>query len=116
MFRKQIPGRSNRSYDSKFRNVPIAEFTTIYRTDNDEITLRLGGLLPLEPWGNKYPAVALIWKGQLEQVVSFRAYSAKARIAIYPMNAIESSHLQLRNVCKYRGYSPRTELPESCAI
>ncbi|KVD76190.1 hypothetical protein WI89_07075 [Burkholderia ubonensis] len=50
-----------------------------------------------------------MWQRQWEQVIPFFAYPPAVRRIVYTTNAIESIHMQLRNIVKNRGHFPSDE-------
>ncbi len=60
-------------------------------------------------WGRKFPTVAAMWRRQWKQVTPFFAYPPAVRKIIYTTNAIESMHMQLRNIVKNRGHFPSND-------
>jgi transposase-like protein len=50
-----------------------------------------------------------MWWRQWEQVIPFFAYPPEVRKIMYPTNAIESMHMQLRKIVKNRGHFPSDE-------
>lgn len=62
------------------------------------------------PWGTtKYPPIAALWRRAWDQVIPFYAFSPDIRKIVYPTNAIESLHVQLRKIIKARGHFPSDE-------
>jgi putative transposase len=59
--------------------------------------------------GRKYPAIALTWRRQWEQVIPFFAYPPEVRRIIYTTNAIESLNSKLRTAVRSRGHFPSDE-------
>jgi len=50
------------------------------------------------PWGRKYPTIAQSWRRAWEHVIPFFAFPPDVRRVIYTTNALESLHMQLRNI------------------
>ncbi len=50
-----------------------------------------------------------MWQRQWEQVIPFFTCPPEVRKIIYPTNAIESMHMQLRKIVKNRGHFPSDE-------
>jgi putative transposase len=57
-------------------------------------------------WGDKYPAIVALWRGNWERFTPFLAFDPAIRKIIYTTNAIESLNYQLRKVTKTRGHFP----------
>lgn len=57
-------------------------------------------------WGDRYPAIADLWRRAWERFVPFLAFDPAIRKVIYTTNAIESLNYQLRKVTKTKGHFP----------
>ena len=80
----------------------------IYRAANAEAALeRLEAFERV--WGERYPAIAPMWRRAWENVIPFFAFPPAVRKMIYTTNALESLHRSLRKVIKNRGSFPTDE-------
>ena len=61
------------------------------------------------PWGRKYPAIALSWRRNWQQVIPFFAFAPEVRTILYTTNAIESLNAQVRKAVRVRGHFPSEE-------
>jgi putative transposase len=61
------------------------------------------------PWGQKYAAIAPLWRRQWDQVIPFFAFPPEVRRIIYTTNAIESLNSTLRTAVRSRGHFPTDE-------
>src|SRR3954463_4196551 len=61
------------------------------------------------PWGRKYPAIALSWRRNWQQVIPFFAFAPEVRTILYTTNAIESLNAQVRQAVRVRGHFPSEE-------
>jgi putative transposase len=61
------------------------------------------------PWGQKYAAIAPLWRRQWDQVIPFFAFPPEVRRIIYTTNAIESLNSTLRTAVRTRGHFPTDE-------
>ena len=61
------------------------------------------------PWGQKYAAIAPLWRRQWDQVIPFFAFPPEVRRIIYTTNAIESLNSTLRTAVRRRGHFPTDE-------
>ena len=61
------------------------------------------------PWGQKYAAIAPLWRRQWDQVIPFFAFPPEVRRIIYTTNAIESLNSALRTAVRSRGHFPTDE-------
>jgi len=80
-----------------------------YRADNAEAAQQALVAFEAGPWGQKYPAIAKSWQRNWEQVIPFFAFPAEVRKIIYPTNAIESLHSQVRKSIRNKGHFPSDE-------
>jgi putative transposase len=71
--------------------------------------LRRLGEFETGPWGQKYPAIAPLWRRQWDQVIPFFAFPPEVRRIIYTTNAIESLNSTLRTAVRSRGHFPTDE-------
>jgi putative transposase len=60
-------------------------------------------------WGQKYAAIAPLWRRQWDQVIPFFAFPPEVRRIIYTTNAIESLNSTLRTAVRSRGHFPTDE-------
>lgn len=60
-------------------------------------------------WGERYPAIVGLWRGNWERFTPFLAFPPEIRRIIYTTNAVESLNYQLRKVTKTRGHFPTDE-------
>jgi putative transposase len=93
----------------KERRDLAAALKPIYRAANAEAARELLEEFATGPWGSRYPAIALAWRRQWEQVIPFFAYPMGVRKIIYTTNAIESLHSRLRKAVRVRGHFPNDE-------
>jgi putative transposase len=57
-------------------------------------------------WGQKYPAIGMIWRRAWAEVVPFFAFPKDVRRLIYTTNAIEALNSKLRRAVRARGHFP----------
>ena len=92
----------------KDRKVMLPALKAIYRAANADAALeRLEDFEQV--WGERYPAIAPMWRRAWENVIPFFAFPPAVRKMIYTTNALESLHRSLRKVIKNRGSFPTDE-------
>ena len=60
-------------------------------------------------WGEKYAAIAPLWRKDWARLTPFFDYPAAIRKAVYTTNAIESLNYSLRRIVKDKGAFPNDE-------
>ena len=92
----------------KDRKKVANDLKAIYRAQTQEMAE--GALTEFESkWDSQYPTISQSWRRNWELVIPFFAYPLEIRKIIYTMNAIESLHMTLRKIIKYRGHFPNDE-------
>jgi putative transposase len=91
------------------RKQVVAALKPIYHASTaDAARLALDGF-EAGPWGQKYAAIAPLWRRQWDQVIPFFAFPPEVRRIIYTTNAIESLNSTLRTAVRSRGHFPTDE-------
>lgn len=90
------------------RKAVCAELRAVYAAPTEQ-----AGLAELDAFeakhADQYPAIALSWRNNWEQVRPFFDFPRELRKLIYTTNAIESLNFQLRKVTKAKGHFPNDE-------
>jgi len=67
-----------------------------------------------EIWGEKYPAIRVLWDGAWEEFIPFLDYKPDIRRVIYSTNAIESLNARFRRATRARGHFPNEQAAMKC--
>ena len=87
----------------------VAALKPIYQAPTADAALRALDAFEAGPWGQKYAAIAPLWRRQWDQVIPFFAFPPEVRRIIYTTNAIESLNSTLRTAVRSRGHFPTDE-------
>jgi hypothetical protein len=90
------------------RAIPPA-LKPIYQAPTADAALLALDAFEAGPWGQKYAAIAPLWRRQWDQVIPFFAFPPEVRRIIYTTNAIESLNSTLRTAVRSRGRFPTDE-------
>ncbi len=88
------------------RRQVVAALKPIYQAPMADAALPALDAFEAGPWGEKYAAIAPLWRRQWDQVIPFFAFPPEVRRIIYTTNAIESVNARLRKIIKTRGHFP----------
>jgi putative transposase len=91
------------------RKQVVAALKPIYQAPTADAALLALDAFEAGPWGQKYAAIAPLWRRQWEQVIPFFAFPPEVRRIIYTTNAIESLNSTLRTAVRSRGHFPTDE-------
>ena len=92
----------------KDRKTMMPDLKAVYRATDAEAALEHLDAFEAA-WGERYPAIAPMWRRAWQQVIPFFAFPPAVRKMIYTTNAVESLHRSLRKVIKTRGSFPTEE-------
>jgi len=67
-----------------------------------------------EIWGEKYPAIRVLWDSAWEEFIPFLDYKPDIRRVIYSTNAIESLNARFRRATRARGHFPNEQAAMKC--
>jgi putative transposase len=87
----------------------VAALKPIYQAPTADAALLALDAFEAGPWGQKYAAIAPLWRRQWDQVIPFFAFPPEVRRIIYTTNAIESLNSTLRTAVRSRGHFPTDE-------
>jgi putative transposase len=87
----------------------VAALKPIYQAPTADAALLALDAFEAGPWGQKYAAIAPLWRRQWDQVIPFFAFPPEVRRIIYTNNAIESLNSTLRTAVRSRGHFPTDE-------
>lgn len=90
----------------KDRKTLVPVLRAIYRARDADAGARALDDFEKGPWGQRYPAIAQIWRRQWAQVIPFFAFPENVRRIIYTTNAIEALNSKLRRAIRARGHFP----------
>ena len=93
----------------KDRKAVAAALKDIYRALDADAGERAVADFEAGPWGTKYPAIAMSWRGAWGEVIPFYAFPGEVRRIIYTTNAIEALNAKLRRAVRARGHFPTDE-------
>jgi putative transposase len=93
----------------KDRKVVAAALKEVYRAKDDKTAKENLEAFTGAEWGEKYPAIAGVWRRQWQQVIPFFAFPQAVRRIIYTTNAIESLNAKLRRAVRTRGHFPNDD-------
>jgi putative transposase len=91
------------------RKQVVAALKPIYQAPTADAALLALDAFEAGPWGQKYAAIAPLWRRQWDQVIPFFAFPPEVRRIIYTTNAIESLNSTLRTAVRSRGHFPTDE-------
>jgi putative transposase len=91
------------------RRQVVAALKPIYQAPTADAALLALDAFEAGPWGQKYAAIAPLWRRQWDQVIPFFAFPPEVRRIIYTTNAIESLNSTLRTAVRSRGHFPTDE-------
>jgi putative transposase len=91
------------------RKQVVAALKPIYQAPTADAALLALDAFEAGPWGQKYAAIAPLWRRQWEQVIPFFAFPPEVRRILYTTNAIESLNSTLRTAVRSRGHFPTDE-------
>jgi putative transposase len=91
------------------RKQVVAALKPIYQAPTADAALLALDAFEASPWGQKYAAIAPLWRRQWDQVIPFFAFPPEVRRIIYTTNAIESLNSTLRTAVRSRGHFPTDE-------
>jgi putative transposase len=93
----------------KDRKAVAAALKEVYRAKDDKTAKENLEAFTGAEWGEKYPAIAGVWRRQWQQVIPFFAFPQAVRRIIYTTNAIESLNAKLRRAVRTRGHFPNDD-------
>lgn len=93
----------------KDRKTVMPALKAIYRARDAEAGMKALEEFEAGYWGQRYPAIAMSWRRNWEQVVPFFAFPESVRRIIYTTNAIEALNSKLRRAVRTRGHFPNDE-------
>jgi putative transposase len=93
----------------KDRKPVAAALKEVYRAKDDKTAKENLEAFAGAEWGEKYPAIAGVWRRQWQQVIPFFAFPQAVRRIIYTTNAIESLNAKLRRAVRTRGHFPNDD-------
>ena len=93
----------------KDRKPVVAALKEVYRAKDDKTAKENLDAFADAEWGEKYPAIAGVWRRQWQQVIPFFAFPQAVRRIMYTTNAIESSNAKLRRAVRTRGHFPNDD-------
>ncbi|MDX0065925.1 IS256 family transposase [Sinorhizobium meliloti] len=93
----------------KDRKTVMPALKAIYRAQDAEAGMKALEEFEAGYWGQRYPAIAMSWRRNWEQVVPFFAFPESVRRIIYTTNAIEALNSKLRRAVRTRGHFPNDE-------
>jgi putative transposase len=91
------------------RKLVVAALRPIYQAPTADAALLALDAFEAGPWGQKYAAIAPLWRRQWDQIIPFFAFPPEVRRIIYTTNAIESLNSTLRTAVRSRGHFPSDE-------
>ena len=91
------------------RKQVVAALKPIYQAPTADAARLALDAFEAGPWGQKYAAIAPLWRRQWDQVIPFFAFPPEVRRIIYTTNAIESLNSTLRTAVRSRGHFPTDE-------
>ena len=89
------------------RRPVVAALKPLYQAPSADAALLALDAFEAAAWGQKYPAIAPLWRRQWEQVIPFFAFPPELRRILYTTNAIREPEQHPA----HRGSQPRT-LPD----
>jgi putative transposase len=93
----------------KDRKPVVAALKEVYRAKDDKTAKENLDAFADAEWGEKYPAIAGVWRRQWQQVIPFFAFPQAVRRIMYTTNAIESLNAKLRRAVRTRGHFPNDD-------
>jgi putative transposase len=93
----------------KDRKALVPVLRAIYRAKDADAGAEALDDFEKSPWGQRYPAIAQIWRRQWSQVIPFFAFPENVRRIIYTTNAIEALNSKLRRAVRARGHFPNDD-------
>jgi len=91
------------------RRQVVARLKPIYQAPSADAALLALDAFEAAAWGQKYPALAPLWRRHWEQVIPFPAFPPEMRRILYTTNAIEGLNSTPRTAVRNRGHFPTGE-------
>ena len=91
------------------RKQVVAALKPIYQAPTADAAWLALDAFEAGPWGQKYAAIAPLWRRKWDQVIPFFAFPPEVRRILYTTNAIESLNSTLRTAIRSRGHFPTDE-------
>jgi len=93
----------------KDRKPVVPALRAIYQAKDADAGMKALEAFEASHWGQRYPAIALSWRRNWDQVVPFFAFPESVRRIVYTTNAIEALNAKLRRAVRTRGHFPNDD-------